>query len=334
MRNYGVIYNNFWSSSTIHNLSDDGKLLALYLLSSPHTSMIGLFRLPDGYVSEDLNWGFERVSKGFENLSANGFATRDSVSKWVFIHKYLHWNKIQNQNQAKSAIKVLLDAPDKIPFKTEVARVLIDSCRRFKGDIDQEFETLTQTLSKPLPNQEQEQEQEQYQKEHTDDSGESSDCENEIPVPEIPNQKFPEPRKPKSDYSEEFTEIWETLSKNWNGKPGSKLEASRAFAKLKPDSETIEKIYSGHARQFQAHQALVAAGQFSQKFKHVCRWLTLQCWNDDPEPVQAAKPANGHPYMQTAGYRGTLKRAQETGETQMIEYNGYPVWVSPSGRVA
>ena len=40
----------------MRRVSDDARLLALYLLTGQHTNMIGCFRLPDGYVSEDLAW--------------------------------------------------------------------------------------------------------------------------------------------------------------------------------------------------------------------------------------------------------------------------------------
>lgn len=83
----------------MRRVSDDARLLALYLLTGQHTNMIGCFRLPDGYVSEDLAWTPERVSKGFDELSANGFATRDSSSKWVLIRNFLTWNSVENPNQ-------------------------------------------------------------------------------------------------------------------------------------------------------------------------------------------------------------------------------------------
>jgi hypothetical protein len=92
MRDYGKVHTSFWISDGMRRVSDDARLLALYLLTGQHTNMIGCFRLPDGYVSEDLNWEPERVSKGFDELSKNGFATRDSASKWVLILNFMRWN--------------------------------------------------------------------------------------------------------------------------------------------------------------------------------------------------------------------------------------------------
>jgi hypothetical protein len=47
MRDYGKVYSTFWSSDTTSPLSDDGKLLALYLMTCGHSTIAGVFRLPD-----------------------------------------------------------------------------------------------------------------------------------------------------------------------------------------------------------------------------------------------------------------------------------------------
>ena len=54
MRDYGRVYSTFWSSETTGTMSDDGKLLSVYLMTCSHATIAGVFRLPDGYVAEDL----------------------------------------------------------------------------------------------------------------------------------------------------------------------------------------------------------------------------------------------------------------------------------------
>ena len=163
MRDYGKVFTSFWTSETTRALSEDGRSLALYLLTSPHTNMIGVFRVPNGYVSEDLQWGFERVSKGFANLSDKRFASRDESSMWVVIHKHLEWNPIENPNQAKSALKLLEAVPQSLALKPRVAKNLWASCDKFRDKLPADFWNRLGTLTKPFPNQEQEQEQEQEQ---------------------------------------------------------------------------------------------------------------------------------------------------------------------------
>lgn len=159
MRDYGKVQSTFWTSDDIRRLSDTARMLALYLLTGPHTNQIGCFRLPDGYVSEDLNWTIETVQKGFAELSENGFANRDEGSKWVFINNFLKWNEIENPNQGKSAIRLFDQVPNSSSVKVSLAKALKGFEHRFKEDDLRVLEPFT----KPFRNQEQEQEQDQEQ---------------------------------------------------------------------------------------------------------------------------------------------------------------------------
>lgn len=120
-RHYGKIHGTFWTSPTIRALGDDGRTLAAYLLTSPHTTMLGCFRAPDAYVSEDIGWPPERVRAAFDVLHQNGFATRDQAF-WVVIHRFLFWNTLDNGNQCKAAMKGFHQLPESA--KPSVARGL------------------------------------------------------------------------------------------------------------------------------------------------------------------------------------------------------------------
>jgi len=160
MRDYGKVHSTFWSSGTIGALSDDGRMLALYLMTCPHATIVGVFRLPDGYACEDLKWTSERVCEGFAELFANGFANRCETTKWVWIRKHLDWNPPENPNQRKAVAKIAESIPDECGWKP-------DFMRKFNGSDDPsspEKSNPCETLAKPFANQEQEQEQEQKQK--------------------------------------------------------------------------------------------------------------------------------------------------------------------------
>lgn len=159
MRDYGKVYQSFWSSETIRELSDDGRMLALYLMTSPHTTITGTFRLPDGYACEDLRWDAARVAKGFRELFANGFANRCETTKWVWISKHLEWNPPENPNQRKSAAKVAQSIPDVCDWKPAFMRV----CGPSIGLEAPKIGNPSETLGEPFLNQEQEQEQKKDQ---------------------------------------------------------------------------------------------------------------------------------------------------------------------------
>lgn len=153
MRNYGKVYSSFWSSGTTGSLGDDGKLLALYLQTCVHSTIAGVFRLPDGYAAEDLRWDPERVRDGFRELLSKGFANRCESTKWVWVAKHLEWNRPENQNQVKAVLKVVATVPEQCTWKPEFMRVCGPALGLQGG-----------TVAEPLATQEQEQKQEQQQK--------------------------------------------------------------------------------------------------------------------------------------------------------------------------
>lgn len=144
MREYGQVQSAFWQSPDAQACSDTGKLLALYLLTCPHANGLGCYRLPDGYVMADLGWSQERVAKGFEELSANGFANRfDGV---VFMPNFLRWNKIANGNIAKARMGDFEALPKGIA-KSLAARAMLEFCPHWTS----EDETVLQTVSETVP---------------------------------------------------------------------------------------------------------------------------------------------------------------------------------------
>lgn len=163
MRDYGKVQTTFWTSQDTSTMSDTGRMLALYLLTSPHSNILGCFHLPIGYVCEDLKWAPTRVEEGFAELFDKGFATHDKASKWVVMHAYLKWNPIENPNQGISAGRLFEQIPDRSTVKPALAAALRKFAKHFPRSILDDFETVGERLSKPFRNQEQEQEQEQEQ---------------------------------------------------------------------------------------------------------------------------------------------------------------------------
>lgn len=121
MRDYGKVHTSFWASETLRDLDADAKLLALYLLTSPHTNTIGAFRLPDAYACEDLGWDAKRFQNGLETLSACGFIRHDRATRWVWIVNWLKFNEPANPNMWK-ACRRMAEAVPALPFRSEILR--------------------------------------------------------------------------------------------------------------------------------------------------------------------------------------------------------------------
>lgn len=126
MRDYGKVYSRFWSSRDMRGLSEDGRYLALYLMTCQHCTLVGIFQLPDGYVCEDIQWSAERVAKGFAELFRKGFAIRCETTDWVWITKHLEWNGVENPNQAKAAVKIIAEVDQECCWIGDFQKVFAD----------------------------------------------------------------------------------------------------------------------------------------------------------------------------------------------------------------
>jgi len=148
MRDYGSIRTQFWIADDISHLSDQAKLLALYLLSGPHTNMLGCFRLPPGYIAEDLRWSIEVVNKALNELYDAAFINYDKKSHWLVVQQFLKWNPVENPNQAKKIVKLF----SKIPMKTTIFQTIVDALLNHTKYLENEFIQYLQSLSEKRQN--------------------------------------------------------------------------------------------------------------------------------------------------------------------------------------
>lgn len=146
MREYGQVQCAFWQSD-LGQLSDDAKLLALYLMTGPHSNGSGCYPCPIEYVMGDLRWPSERVMKGFEELSRYGFSYRFGTV--VFIRKYLAWNPVANANVALARMKEFRALPSG-DGKALLAMAILKYCKHFSADFRAELETVAGTVTETV----------------------------------------------------------------------------------------------------------------------------------------------------------------------------------------
>lgn len=91
--------------------SEDGRVLALYLLTSPHRLTEGLFVLPKGYICADLKWSPERLAEPFAELLEDGFIKYDESDEVCLIVGALEYQAPANENVGKAAVRRLKGVP-------------------------------------------------------------------------------------------------------------------------------------------------------------------------------------------------------------------------------
>ena len=89
MRDYGVVSPRFWIGATGKALRGNApaQVLALYLMTSPHANMIGVFHCPLIYMAHETGLGMEGASKALQSLIEAEFCTYEESSETVFVHR-------------------------------------------------------------------------------------------------------------------------------------------------------------------------------------------------------------------------------------------------------
>lgn len=163
MRDYGKVSPQFWIGETGKLLrgNPEAQVMALYLMTSPHATMTGVFHCPIIYMAHETGLFMEVASKGLARLIEVGFCEYDEPSESVFV-----------VNMAAYQIDDCLKPDDKrvLGLRKDVAKMLPARFRqrftevygiRFHLTKQGENNSHLEAPSKPLPSQEQEQEQEQ-----------------------------------------------------------------------------------------------------------------------------------------------------------------------------
>jgi len=216
MRTYGSIQTKFWTHRDVIGLSDQAKLLASYLLSSPHTNMLGCFRIPIGYIAEDLRWTIDTSTQALYDLANIHFLTYDAASGWVIIHNFLKYHLIENPNQGRSVAKLFEEIPKNIEFLLPLIINLLQQTKH----LDEDLCGCLETLAKPFLNQEQEQNQEKKQ--------EQEEMSGEPDVVNLNNYSFENTQSKQSSFKSQALEVLNFL----NEKTGKAFRDSDTNLKL------------------------------------------------------------------------------------------------------
>lgn len=150
MRTYGRIYNAFWTSPDVKEFSDGAKLLAAYLLTSPHTNIVGAFRCPVDYMASDLKWPERTVRDRLRELSRNGFVSHEERFEYLVIHKYLLYNALENPKQGIAAAKAALAIPVNSTARLWLKKAFLSYGKWLPADFMKGFETVSDTVDQTL----------------------------------------------------------------------------------------------------------------------------------------------------------------------------------------
>lgn len=167
MRDYSKVSPKFWIGKTgreIRRLGVEAQLIALYLFTSPHATMLGIYYLPITFIVHETGIPFEGSSKTLRSLVEVGFCTYDEESEYVWVHEMAFYQIGGQLKEADNRIKRINEDYQAVP-KLPFLRDFYDKYHSFFF-LENPRENISpfEDPSKTLRSQEQEQEQEQKQK--------------------------------------------------------------------------------------------------------------------------------------------------------------------------
>ena len=163
MRDYAKVAPQFWTGETGKQLKAFGVeavVVGMYLMTSPHANMIGLYYLPKIYLAHETGLGIEGAEKGLARAIEAGFCTYDEASEYVFVHAMARFQIGEALKADDKRCKGVLNELEKTPkglLRKAFSSIYGDAFHLPK-------DSPIEAPSKPHRSQEQEQEQEQEQK--------------------------------------------------------------------------------------------------------------------------------------------------------------------------
>ena len=175
MARYRKIDVRMWNDRKFRELSDNGKLAFILLLTHPDTTQIGTIRTRVSNLADELGWQRDAMSHAIQEVTLNGMIDADEKAWLMVINNFLKYNAPSSPNAFKSWCELIdlmpeCDLLDKhvARLKTFVDGLSVGMRNAIPNDlIDAIKDAMSRTNGQPCRTQEQDQEQEQDKEIHT-----------------------------------------------------------------------------------------------------------------------------------------------------------------------
>ncbi len=170
MARYRKIDVRMWNDRKFRELSDNGKLAFILLLTHPDTTQIGTIRTRVSNLADELGWQRDAMSHAIQEVTLNGMIDVDEKAGLMVINNFLKYNAPSSPNAFKSWCELIDLMPECDLLDKHVARLktFLDGLsvgmrNAIPNDlIDAIKDAMSRTNWQPCRIQEQEQEQETY----------------------------------------------------------------------------------------------------------------------------------------------------------------------------
>lgn len=166
MRDYAKVNPRFWIGDTgrkLRSAGADAQVVALYLLSSPHANMLGIYYLPIAYIAHETGLSPGAARAALAKIIELGFCAYDDRAEVVWIYEMARFQVGEQLAPADKQVKGIAKAYLELPSNRFLGAFYERYKERFhlsasRGD-DKPQSRPSEGPSKPHRSQEQEQEQ-------------------------------------------------------------------------------------------------------------------------------------------------------------------------------
>lgn len=154
MAKYRKVSVQMWNDAKFRSLSDDGKLVFIFVLTHPHMTSVGGMRGTLAGLAAELGWQTERLSKAFSESSERGSIWYDDEACFIAFPNFVKHNQPESPNVVKAWEKAFSELPES-RLKSELYKRVDEEVKKLPPAFRKSFGSLSEVFS----NQEQEQEQ-------------------------------------------------------------------------------------------------------------------------------------------------------------------------------
>ena len=125
MRKHANVSAQFWTGATgkqIRKAGIEAQLLALYLVTSPHSNMLGIYYLPILYICHETGLSDAKARKALDGLAALGFCEYDERTEHVWVREMVRYQlgeDLDADDNRIKGVKAMLKKLAKNPFTSK-----------------------------------------------------------------------------------------------------------------------------------------------------------------------------------------------------------------------
>ena len=158
MSRYRKVDVRMWNDEKFRDLSDDGKMVFIFVMTHPGMTALGAMRASVPGLAAELGWLPERLSEAFAEGLAKGLMEHDERASCVALPNFVKYNLPESPNVVKAWVNSLDMIPE-CPLKDKT----IQRAKGFALGLSEGFrkalpEAFAKAIPKAMPYQEQEQE--------------------------------------------------------------------------------------------------------------------------------------------------------------------------------